>query len=65
MNRNYDQRRLDAMSPRKLVDLRWCASAVIWPDDNISISVFRERLQFFALNAREDELKALVDMVQL
>lgn len=51
--------------PRTLHALRWNCSALIWPDDHIETPEFRKRLEFFALNASEDELKALADMVQL
>lgn len=53
------------LEPRTLPDIRWCASALVWPDNHITAAVFRYRLQFFALNASEDELQAFAKMVQL
>lgn len=59
------QRKLDALSPRKFKDLQWCGSALIWPDDHISVAVFRSRVTFFVLNASDEEVTALASWIQL
>lgn len=59
------QRKLDALSPRKFKDLQWCASALIWPNDHISVEVFRSRLEFFMHNASDEEVTALAARIQL
>ena len=59
------QRKLDALTPRKFKDLQWCASALIWPEDHINVAVFRSRLEFFTLNASDEEVTALAARIQL